>query len=237
MFQLLSGVASANIQTVLLKHLRYMSPMLISFPNVTKDLLKQIIKIWGVSEERVRVVAFSCILKISRNNNSLLDGALKTMFITYVKNAKFVNPSSLPCINFMRRSLVVMFGLDKNLAYQHVFLYIRQLAIHLRNAMTLKKKEHLQAVYNWQFVNSLQLWESLLSDSCDKLQMRELITPFVQVCLGTLTLVPTAQYYPIRFKITQILINLSKSADVFIPVLPFIVDVSLIIIGKIMFYQ
>ncbi|XP_045474232.1 nucleolar complex protein 2 homolog [Harmonia axyridis] len=225
LLKLLKGVASANIQTVLLKHMHYMSSMLTSYPNITKDLLKQLIKIWGVSEEGVRVIAFFCILKISRHTQPLLDLALKSMFITFVKNSKFVSPSSLPSINFMRRSLVEMFALDTNLAYQHVFLYIRQLAIHLRNAMTVNKKENVQAVYNWQFVNSLQLWGNLLSVTCSKPQMQQLIYPFIQVCLGTLKLVPTAQYYPLRFHVTQILINLSRDADVFIPVLPFIVDI------------
>lgn len=62
------------------------------------------------------------------------------MYVSYVANCKFVSQNSLPAINFLRKSLAEMFTLNETIAYNHAFLYIRQLAIYLRGAVTLKKK-------------------------------------------------------------------------------------------------
>ena len=188
--------------------------------------MKRLISIWGTADEGVRVLAFLCILRITNGQKAkFLDTVLKAMYMTYVKNSKFVSVGSLAAINFMRRSLVEMFALDATVAYQHVFLYIRQLAIHLRNAITVNKKENVQAVYNWQYINSLKLWGNFLSATCHKPQLHQLVYPFVQVCLGVLKLVPTTQYYPLRFHVVQILMDLSRDTSVFIPILPFILEV------------
>ena len=201
--------------------------MIVSFSKVVKDLLRRLVRLWGTGDETVRVVAFLCILRIVNNQQtSYLETVIKSMYMTYVRNSKFVSTTTLPTINFMRRSLVEVFSLDLNLAYQHTFLYVRQLAIHLRNAITVKKKENIQTVYNWQFINSLKLWGNLLSVNCDKSELQSLVYPFVQVCLGTVRLIPTAQYFPLRFHVVQIMMDLSRDTGTFIPILSFLTEVS-----------
>lgn len=224
--KLLEQVSSANILIVLLKHIHQSIPMITSFTSLLKPILKRLVIIWSTGEETVRVLAFLCILRITRSQQmTVLSTVLKAMYLSYVRNSKFVSPNTLPAINFMRRSLSEMFALDLNVSYQHVFLYIRQLAIHLRNAMTLKKKESYQAVYNWQYINSIRLWAELLSTTSDKAQLQPLIYPLVSIITGTIKLIPTAQYFPLRFHCIRSLIQLSKETRTFIPVLPFILEV------------
>lgn len=226
LLKLLGGVTSENILTVLLKHLHQMSIYVACFIRIAKQALKKLFTFWSTGEETVRVLAFLCILRITRNQQpALLDLVLKAMYMTYVKNCKFVSPSTWPGINFMRRSLVEMFSLDLNVSYQHVFLYIRQLAIVLRNAIVVQKIENRQAVYNWQFVNSMHLWADLLGATSNKAQLQPLIYPLVMIITNTIKLVPTHQYYPLRFHCVEILVNLSKESNTFMPILPFLVEV------------
>ena len=49
-----------------------------------------------------------------------------------------------------------LYSLDLRSSYEHAFVYLRQLAIHLRNAMTLKSKAASVHVYNMQFLSCLR---------------------------------------------------------------------------------
>ncbi|KAH8410341.1 hypothetical protein KR009_012351 [Drosophila setifemur] len=226
LIRLVEQVSSVNILGVLLKHLHQMAGMVVPFTALGKTILKRLIVLWATGDETVRVLAFLCILKITRKQQAtMLNHVLKAMYLAYVRNSKFVSPNTLPGINFMRRSLVEMFALDLNVSYQHAFLYIRQLAIHLRNAVILKKKDSFQAVYNWQFINSMRLWADLLGASTNKPQLQPLVYPLVTIASGVIRLIPTAQYFPLRFHCLQTLILLAKETNTYVPVLPLIVEV------------
>lgn len=79
--QLLESVASSNILTVLLKHLRQMLPYTRSFSSLTKPLLRILIKFWSSAEETVRVTAFLNILQIATKKESVLEKLLKVRSI------------------------------------------------------------------------------------------------------------------------------------------------------------
>jgi len=222
---LLTRVSESSVLCVLLKHAHSMLPFYQAFAKGAKQLMNRLIIIWSSGDETPRILSFMCIVKLVRGRD-LLEPCVKAMYLAYVKNCKFTSPSTQQSIGFMKRSLVELLGLDHSLAYYQAFVYIRQLAIHLRNAITCsEKKDSLLAVYNWQFIHSLELWGALVGHPGSREAMQPLIYPLVQVVIGTCKLVPTPKYFPLRFHCAKILRDISTSTGTFIPVLPIYLEV------------
>ncbi|ESO91328.1 hypothetical protein LOTGIDRAFT_228789 [Lottia gigantea] len=228
LLKLISSISEPAMINVLLKHLHKMVPLCSVFVRIAKKLVKKCIEIWSTGEETSRVLAFLCINKmIGLLSDHLLEPSLKQMYLAFVKNCKFTSPTTLPLINFMQLSLVEIFLIDSVLAYQYAFIYIRQLAIHLRNAITVKKKETVQAVYNWQFIHCIGLWVKLLGTSSPSDVLQPLIYPLTQTIIGTAKLQPTSKFYPLSFHCVRALTLLSDTTNTYIPVLPFLLEDSM----------
>ena len=109
--------------------------------------------------------------------------------------------------------------MDVDATYQHAFIYIRQLAVHLRNATVAKKKDSYLQVYNWQYVYSLRVWCKLLADElpAGKTGLKPLVYPLVQVTLGAMRLVPTSRFLPYKFHCIDALVTLMQKTGIYIP--------------------
>jgi len=221
--QLLRVHSDVSVLTILLRHCQVLCPYYACFPKISKMLLKRLIRMWCSGDEHVRVLAFLCIRSLSFLAPKLYEFIVKKLYLGFVRNSKYVNLKTKPTITFMKNSLVEMFSYNESAAYKHGFLYIRQLAITLRNAITVKKKDSYQSVYNWQYISALQLWSQVVCDIEGDV-MKPLVYPVVQLNIGVIELIPAARYYPLRFHCIESLNYLSRKADVYIPTAAFVLQ-------------
>jgi len=159
--------------------------------------------------------------------------SLKGIYLAFVRNCKATSIHTWTIINFMMNCVVELYGLDFVASYQTAFVYIRQLAIQLRNAIVLKKKESFKIVYNWQYVHCLRLWSRLVSVYCDYTTgtdeseniLFSLIYPITQIIIGTICLVPTARFFPLRFHCIRALLEINEKTKTYIPIAPYLFEV------------
>jgi len=213
-----------SVTRVFLRHTIIMLPYYLSLPKVCKKLARLLIDFWGSSDnESIRILAFTCLYRLVKlDKKRMHENVLKQCYLTYVANCKFTSPTILPMIIFMQQSFSELCAMDCNVTYRFAFLYIRQLAIHLRKAIVENNKVNRKAVYNWQYVHCVSLWCRVLSVLHPDPVLQPLIYPLTEVALGMIDLVPTTRFYPLRFHVIKNLIGLGDCTDVYIPLLPFI---------------
>eukprot|EP01125_Pyxidicula_operculata_P005070 TRINITY_DN1858_c1_g1_i1.p1 TRINITY_DN1858_c1_g1~~TRINITY_DN1858_c1_g1_i1.p1 ORF type:complete len:712 (+),score=233.86 TRINITY_DN1858_c1_g1_i1:31-2166(+) len=168
------------------------------FPMLGRRFLKKLFELWGGSEETVRILAFLNIRQVAiQTPYPAINSVLKGAYLTYVRNAKFMNMKTQPIITFMSNCVAELYGIDFTASYQHAFVYVRQLGIHLRNSHA-SKREHHESVYNWQNINSISVWIRVLCAYPKQEELWLLAYPLVQILHGIISLVPTSRNYPLR---------------------------------------
>eukprot|EP00041_Stephanoeca_diplocostata_P019761 m.429838 g.429838 ORF g.429838 m.429838 type:complete len:825 (+) comp21389_c0_seq2:105-2579(+) len=218
---LLDKVTQPDTDVFVLQQTNRLCQYFASFPKLNRLLLKTMLKRWSSAEESVRVAAFLVMRRSAIvSPHPFIETALKGIYLTFIRNCKFASASTKPTLAFMLNSVVELYRLDAVASYQHAFVYIRQLAIHLRNASLAKKKDtHLQ-VYNWQYLYAIRVWSKLLAEEVSpgtKDGLAPLIYPLVQIVTGVIQLIPTPRYFPYRFQCIRALVQLVEKTGVYIP--------------------
>jgi len=254
-FILTTAGKEAKLLQFVLSNLANYVPYLTVQPKLAKPLLKTCVQLWSApldtSEEynAVRLQAFLRIRQLSITQPyPFIEDALKFTYLSYAKRSKFgtaANVTSvLPTLTFMGNCIVELYTLDYASAYQHAFVYVRQLALHLRSAMMKRTPESMSVVLCWQYVHCLKLWVAVLCAACgskasvgcddddaassDKLGggvgkddeanlLRSLVYPLTEIILGVCRLVPIARYVPLRLHCVRLLQQLAATTETFIP--------------------
>ncbi|KAG7357244.1 Noc2p family protein [Nitzschia inconspicua] len=245
---LLSEAKEPDLLVFVLKTLLNYVPFLTPFPRLAESLLKVLTALWSApidASEDYQVVRLHSFLRMRQlaltQPFPFIEDCLKKSYLAYAQRAKFATSSSatsaLPTLTFMGNCIVELYSLDYHSSYQHAFVYIRQLALHLRAAM---QKKTTEAVYCWQYLHCLKLWVAVITEACqssceddgerlpsiggeDQL-LRSLIFPLTQVILGLARLVPSARYLPLRLHCVRLLQQIAAAGQIFLPTTSILLD-------------
>ncbi|KAI9810601.1 MAG: Nucleolar Complex 2 protein [Pycnora praestabilis] len=236
---LLTTLSDAPTLKLTLSSIIPLLPYLLSFRKILRNLVKTVVGVWSDSAntEATRINAFLTIRRLTIiGDTGLREAVLKTVYQGLVKGSRNTTMHTVQGINLMKNSAAELWGIDPSIDYTTGFTFIRQLAIHLRGCITnnSKTQDSYKKVYNWQYVHSLDFWSRVLSTHCDALKeakngkessLRPLIYPIVQVTLGAMRLIPTAQYFPLRFHLIRALLRISLATGTFIPLASALLEV------------
>ncbi|KAI9785957.1 MAG: Nucleolar Complex 2 protein [Geoglossum umbratile] len=234
---LLTTLSDASTLKLTLSSLLPLIPYIFSFKKLLRGLVRTVVNIWSdpPCPEATRITAFLVIRRIAVIGDSgLKEATLKVAYEGLVKGSRVTTVHTMQGVNLMKNSATELWGLDQMVGYTTGFNFVRQLAIHLRASITNNSKESYKTVYNWQYIHSLDFWSRVLSAHCDPLKeaqtakeslLRPLVYPVVQVTLGAMRLIPTAQYFPLRFQLTRALLRISCATGTYIPLAPALIEV------------
>jgi nucleolar complex protein 2 len=212
-------------------------PYILSFKKIVRELIKVVASVWADSanNEMTRLSAFLVMRRLMViSDPSIREAVLKQAYQGLVKGARNTTVHNIQGINLMKNTASELWGLDATVGYTTGFGFIRQLAIHLRTSITNKTKDSYKSVYNWQYIHSLDFWSRVVAAHCESLReaeagkpspLRPLIYPIVQVTLGAMRLIPTAQYFPLRFQLARSLLRISSATATYIPLAPALIEV------------
>lgn len=225
----LGNVSEPKMARFVVSKLIRSSKYISALPKLSSKLLKILLKIWYSSEDSsLRIDAFllirSLALDVLVTRPSFLDDCLKGLYLTFIRSTRFMSPAKWTSVQFMINCIVEMYGIVPRASYQHVFVYLRQLAIYLRNAVINGKEDDMKAVYNWQYLNGLRVWVAVLCNhgATQNSELNPLIYPTIQILIGLMQKSPAARYLPLRLWCIRLLNDLAKVTKYYIPIAPYL---------------
>ncbi|GET87877.1 hypothetical protein, conserved [Leishmania tarentolae] len=229
-----SVIGEGNIDAVLSASLLHaivpFVPLLHYVRGVTKTVLKASLNLCAAPEESVRVAAYMVVRSVATRaagtRTMYQSTAFKGIFLTLIRTAHQYNIHNQTTVAFLMNCVVDLYGTDMEAAYQHTFVYLRQLAIYLRAALQQQTQSNVRAVVNWQYLNALRTWGAVVSTYSEPNQLGPLIHPVVQIATALMDLFSSPRMFPMHLQIIEVLNHISSRADgLYIPVVPYLLRI------------
>ncbi|CAD5211552.1 unnamed protein product [Bursaphelenchus okinawaensis] len=229
--ELLSEVGNDEIAVAVIRSIIPLVDFFVHFQKTCRHLIKKLVRVWSQKSMEQRVAAFLIFNRISQVDVDLYTFVYKSCYVAYVSISRQITTGAWQNLLFMQKSFAELTFVNPSVSYQYVFVYIRQYAIHLRNAKITKRKDVIKTVYNWQFVLGIYLWAAVMirsskhrhvSEAVD--WIRELRYPLIQIAIGLINVFPTARYIPLRLHCVRVLLQLQVNCGLYIPTLAITAD-------------
>jgi nucleolar complex protein 2 len=226
---LLEASSDSSMLTFILRNLRLYIPFCQGFGSLSRKLTRSLFIYFSTNEDAsVRIAAYmrirQCALVLPYPS---IDKCLKGAYMSYVRASKSVSIDSLSNQHLLANCVADLYGIDEASSYTHAFIYLRQLAIHLRAALTTRSEQTISMILSWQFISCLRVWTLVLCRFAkdEKKPLYQLVYPLVQIIIGAYKLHPATRYSPLRLHLISNLIELGWATNVYIPVAPMILQV------------
>ena len=225
LLQFAGQLSEASMIAVTLQQMHRLLPFYFCLPKLCPKLLKATLRVWAAppgeagGAQQNTLLGFAIIRQLACSlPYPFVEHCLKGLYLAYAQASSRTNRVTLQHLVLLSSCVVDMCAVDAQAAYRHAFVYIRQLAIHLRNAIQKATPEATRQVYNWQYVNCLRVWAQVLCAHArsSSTPLRQLVYPLVQVTLGTARLLPSIRYSPLRFQCCRILNQLCAELGIYV---------------------
>lgn len=239
----LNGLAQStkqsNVALFLINSLENYIPFLSPLPRLTKNVIKILLDLWAQQPNiaiegnekndhiNVRSYSFLRIRQIAKQlPGAIAEECFRSMYLKFARQCKTYNELTAPTVVFMIQSVTELYGTDIALAYQQAFLYVRQLALHLRAALLKKSEETTRQITSMQYLNCIRLWTKVISTySSTEEGLGALAFPLSQVIFGVISAVTSIYYTPLKFNLITCLHQIAASCEVLIPTTAIVFEV------------
>jgi nucleolar complex protein 2 len=212
-------------------YIKFLAPL----PRLTSKVMKTLLSIWSHGPNpneditNVRGYAFIRIRQLSRElPGSIVEECFRSLYLTYARECKSFTELTAPSVSFMMECILELYHTDITIAYQQAFVYIRQLALHLRAALLkVATSEFTNQLSSWQYLNCIRLWTKLICALPKMNELGPLTFPLVQIIFGLMSLTPSLYFVPLKFHLISCLHQLAAHTEAFIPTIPKLMDIIL----------
>ena len=237
----LSGLAESDdlprqgrVCVFLLSSLEPYIPLLAPLPRLASTVLKTLLAFWSsgpnpsADKANIRGHAFLRVRQMAMVlPGSIPEDCYRQIYLTYARTCKTFTESNAQAVLFMAQCVAELYRADASLAYQQAFLYIRQLALHLRNATVNKSAENTRQVTSWQFLNCVRLWTRVVCAMPEESALGSLCFPLSQIIHAIMAVSPSLYSIPLHFHLITCLQQLAATCQCFVPTAARLVDILL----------